>query len=90
MKADREAMMAALGYANARTLPTGEVAGVQRMLFTFGLFVGLDDFGYARRYCYERRSDALDALLVWDGVGDPPGPWIKVYPGERLGPGATG
>lgn len=57
-------------------------------VYTTGLFVGLTDIGYDRRYCYEHAKDAIVAVLTWDGRGDPPGPWIKEKPGDRLGPGA--
>lgn len=32
---------------------------------------------YAGRYCYEHAHEARAALVAWDGVGHPPGPWIK-------------
>lgn len=77
------------GYDSLRRLPTGDIAGVRRMNFTYGLFVGLDAAGYRQRYCYETRHDAVEALRVWDGSGDPPLNWIKAKPSDRLGPGAT-
>ena len=78
-----------LGYRNIRTLPTGEVAATLRQIGTTAIVIGLDDFGFQRRYCYEGEFDAARALAVWDGSGDPSGPWIKEKPSERLGPGAT-
>jgi hypothetical protein len=80
------------GYAFVRELPSGEWAGLMPMLFTVGLFVGLDDDGYRVRYCYERFPEALLALAAWDGKADPPGPWIKRKGagGDVLGPGAIG
>ena len=68
---------AALGVPLSRELPTGEWAGVRRMMFTNALLVGLDAFGYRTRFCYPLGMPALDALATWDGRGDPPGPWIK-------------
>lgn len=65
-----------LGYKPARVLPSGECAGVMNMMFTAGLFVGLGNF-YRTRFCYPTRADAEKALAEWDGLGDPPGPWIK-------------
>lgn len=76
------------GYENVTLLASGDYAGVLPQMFTAGLFVGLDRDGYQRRYCYERKADAVAALAAWDGKGDPPGPWIKEKPSERLGPGA--
>lgn len=80
----------ALGYFHSRLLPSGEMAGLQAMITTTGLFVGIDADAYERRYCFEHAADAAFALATWDGTGDPPGPWIKEKPSNRLGPGATG
>jgi len=77
------------GYHRCRQLPSGVVIGVMPMFVTCGLFVGIDRTGYSRRYCYEHAADAIAAVDAWDGVGDPPGPWIKEKPSDRLGPGAT-
>lgn len=77
------------GYNPVRALPTGQVIGVADMLFTTGLFVGIDEYGYSHRFCYATRSQAEQALREWDGTGDPPGPWIKEKPSGRLGPGAA-
>ena len=77
----REAF-AALGVLLSRELPTGEWAGVQRMMFTNALLVGMDRSGYRTRFCYPLGMPAIEALGTWDGRGDPPGPWIKEK-GER-------
>jgi len=58
-------------------LESGEWAYVQRMHFTFALMVGCDETGYRTRFCFATLSDAMTALLTWDGRGDPPGDWIK-------------
>ncbi len=71
-----------------RKLSNGTIIAVGKMAFTVALYVGLEDNFYERRYCYESLTDALTALVQWDGVGDPPGPWIKEKPSERFGPGA--
>jgi hypothetical protein len=67
----------ALEYKAPRLLPTGEWAGLQQMIFTVGLFVGLDQTGYRTRFCYPNFWTAVLAIHEWDGTGDPPGPWIK-------------
>lgn len=78
----------AIGYERVRVLPNGETAGLLRMIFTVGLVVGLDEFGYRTRFCYPDFNDAAAALESWDGIGDPPGPWIKEKGrgAERLNP----
>lgn len=64
------------GYNPVKVLPSGEIAGISRLAFTWGLYVGLGTF-YRTRFCYPTLHDAVTALDTWDGKGDPPGPWIK-------------
>lgn len=64
------------GYRELRTL-NGALCGLRDFLFTTGLVVNLSYESYERRYCFEHRADALNALLTWDGRGHPDGPWIK-------------
>lgn len=66
-----------MGYRNVKKSPSGQWCGVFSYAFTFGLVVGLTDDCYERRYCYEHQGDALAALLAWNGVDHPSGPWIK-------------
>ena len=76
-----------LGYAFPRLLKSGEWAAVYPFLFTTGLVVGLNESGYRTRYCYKSPLEAAVALTNWDGLGDPPGPWIKQKGGvERTNP----
>jgi hypothetical protein len=81
-------LISELGYSYPRQLPTGEWAALQRMVYTVGLFVGLDERGYRTRYCYPDLLSAKSALANWDGQGDPPGPWIKQKPEDRSNPNA--
>ncbi len=80
-----------LGYYAPRQIASGEWIAVQKMLFTTGLFViDADGAGWRTRFCYEHSIDAVLALLEWDGIGDPPGPWVKEKPSDRHGPGMSG
>lgn len=80
------------GYSDIHLLPARGLCGIHKLMFTTGLVVGMDRYGYVGRYCYEHERDARAALAAWNGRDDPPGPWIKWKGegGERLGPGATG
>ncbi len=80
------ASMEANGYRHVRKLPTGEWAGVHKMLFTTGLFLGLDPVGWRTRFCFEHWSDAVESLEAWDGRDFPPGWWIKQKPEEIRNP----
>ena len=88
-RADLVAKLNAEGYTRCTLLLTGELAGIMPMLYTTGLFVGITEAGWRTRFCYEHRKDAIAALDAWNGLGDPPGPWIKEKPSDRLGPGAV-
>jgi hypothetical protein len=78
----------ALGYEHPRQLPDGRWIAMGRLLYTTGLFVGIDRVGYKTRFCYETAPDCFAALQLWNGKGDPPGPWIKEKGagGDRINP----
>lgn len=81
-----------LGYYPAKVLPTGKVAGVMLQLSTVGLFINLQEDGNDGVYHYPNYAEATLALAEWDGLGDPPGPWIKAKVKgleDRRGPGAV-
>ena len=75
-----------LGYRPARVLPDGRCCGVMQMYFTTSLMVGMDEDQTFSRFCYHSRAEAEEALRTWDGVGDPPGNWIKQKPEDRMNP----
>ena len=83
---DKAEQVEALGYTPAKMLTNGEWAGVHDYHYTASISVGIDACGWRTRYCYETRQLAEAALLIWDGIGDPPGPWIKQKPEDRHGP----
>ena len=66
------------GYERVRQTRSGQWVGVMSFIYTSALCIGLDEHGYERRYCYERKKDALIACDAFDGQGDPIGPWIKM------------
>lgn len=65
------------GYENLCIVPDRGVCGTRPMIFTTGLFYNMNEQTYEGRYCFQRSMDAEYALVNWDGVGDPPGNWIK-------------
>lgn len=77
-------------FLGTRTIPDRGFCAVERFIFTCGLltdvtFDGLT-YDYRARYCYPLASDAMKALITWDGEGDPPGHWIKEKVSGRHGP----
>ena len=66
-----------MGYLSPRQLPDGRWIGIFQFIYTFGLVVDITSYGYSGRYYFRHLGDAVLALDQWDGVGDPPGAWIK-------------
>lgn len=64
------------GYLAARVID-GRIFVLQRLAFTTGILVNVNEWGYSHRYCYPNHADALEAFATWDGKGDAPGNWIK-------------
>jgi hypothetical protein len=88
-----QARILQLGFYRARQLPNGEWLALAPMMFTTGLCLVAEpdpsdqvSNGLRTRFCYEHARDAEAAFLAWDGVGDPPGNWIKQKPEDRLNP----
>lgn len=79
-------------FLETRAIAGQGLCGVMRFASTCGLCAQLafdrDFYFYSARYCYASSREALAALREWDGLGDPPGPWIKEKKSERYGPGA--
>lgn len=65
------------GYTDLKII-NGRIFGLHRFVFTVGLMDRLEYDGYVGRWCYDNKSDALDALRDYPGEGDPKdGHWIK-------------
>lgn len=70
-------------YVAPKVLPGGtRWAAVAPMIVTYAIVTGQmgDEIGYDNRWCYNRLVDAMMALNVWDGSGEPPG-WHR-HPGS--------
>lgn len=80
-------------FLYAREVPGHGLCGVKRFASTTGLITNFvfstNVYDYDRRYCYGERAAAVEALVEWEGEGDPPGPWIVEKVSGRAGPGST-
>lgn len=66
-----------MGYAMPMKI-NGRVCALKKFLFTTGILVGMDETGYAHRYCYHTNQDAITAYLDWALTGaDEPTGYIK-------------
>lgn len=73
-------------YMYVRLLPDGVWIGLIDLLYTTALCVGLDQYGYERRYCYEEGRLALAELEKMQSGGDVPRGWIAARPPVLLKP----
>lgn len=56
-----------LGYARLRFVPDRGVCGILRFIYTVGVCYGLDETGYAGRFCFDTAQNAALFLQNWDG-----------------------
>lgn len=67
-------------YDTLRELPDHSVAAIGKLIYTTALYLGLDEVGYRRRYCYDddaRARTEFDKLQTQD---DEPQGWIAKRP----------
>lgn len=67
-------------YMHVRLLADGVWIGLIEMLYTTALCVGLDRYGYERRYCYEDGHIAFLELQKMQSGRDVPRGWIAARP----------
>lgn len=75
-----KAYFQAQGYQEPCQLADGTWAGLVPLLFTTGLCLGLRAQTYERRFCFERRADAVRALQALESKADEPTGWIARRP----------
>ena len=60
------------------TIINNQLCGIMPFFTTYGLVINLNKIGYERRYCYQHKSEALQALKLYtDTKEHPEGNWIK-------------
>lgn len=66
------------GYRAVRVLPNGDIAVLNRLMFTVAILSRLNAYGAEDRWCYHTAADALRAYLAWSGEdGTEPGGWHR-------------
>lgn len=65
------------GYTHIRRI-NGVVVGLHDYLTTRAIVVDIKYDSPGRRYCYQDREAANQALAIWDGIQHPSGNWIKL------------
>lgn len=59
-----------------RRLPDGSIAAMYKLLYTTGLVLGVDRYGYSRRFCFACPVLALEAFEALVSEDDVPQGWI--------------
>ena len=73
-----------MGYASVRQLDDGTWIGLIQLLFTTGLCIGLDEFSWRRRYCYDDKIKLIDAYNKIEKGTDIPIGWIAKRPKDEI------
>ena len=68
------------GWLDARVLPDGSVAALQRLLTTTGLFLGMTRYGYESRYCFADPALARQRFDELQSEDDVPAGWLARRP----------
>ncbi len=73
---------------HAHALPDGRTLEVWPYLFNDRVIISTDPTGafYDEAWCFVKGL-AVEAVKDWDGLGYPPGPWIKNPVTGEYGPG---
>lgn len=94
---DKLAEWLASNYDTVRQLPDGSFAGLSRLMFTTGVYLGLNRWGYGNRYCFESPDKAREVFDALQSEDDEPAGWVarrperpediaaKARPGYRAG-----
>ena len=66
------------GFYSIKRLATGELAGLMKYMFTTGIVVGLNEYGYRIRFCYPEEEKANEAFASYSGDSFPDDAnWVK-------------
>lgn len=63
---DQVAFYTDMGYGSPIKMD-GEIVALGPFIYTTGIMVGMDEFGYKHRFCYHTEEQAMMALLAWIG-----------------------
>lgn len=70
-----------LGFVGAKRLEDGTYVGLQPLLFTLAICIGVGVYTpFVRRYCYENGPDCLHAYQILATGDDIPEGWIAKRP----------
>lgn len=72
------------GLLACRRLPDGSFAGLQRLVTTTSVVLGIDEFFWRYRFCYTDPDDARNQYLLLQSEEDVPDGWVACRPEVRI------
>jgi hypothetical protein len=70
-------------YLGVRVLEDGSIAILQRLITTYSIATGCDDFSWKRRFCFDDPAIARAQFAKIKGEDDFPDGWIACRPEVR-------
>lgn len=67
-------------YQEVRILPDGSIAALGELMFTRAVYLGCDELGWSRRFCFEDRPRANEEFEKLQSQHDTPTGWIARRP----------
>lgn len=67
-------------YRLVRVLPDGSIAGLDSLMFTTGIMLGMTRWGYETRFCFESPKLAEQRFYELQSQDDEPEGWIARRP----------
>jgi hypothetical protein len=64
------------GYQNVRVLEDGTVVGTSELMFTRAVYIGLDRYGWEKRFCFQDREMATSEVAKLKTGDDEPSGYI--------------
>ncbi|BBI61727.1 hypothetical protein [Vreelandella sulfidaeris] len=72
-------------YVGARRLPDGTYIGLQRLMFTLAICVGVTETSpFKRRYCFEDAPSCITQFLLLSSPSDEITGWIATRPKHEV------
>lgn len=68
------------GYVYSRQLSDYTWIGIEPLIITFGLIIGMDEYGWEKRYCFEDFGTCYTEAEKITKYDDVPSRWIAKRP----------
>lgn len=71
------------GYAMTRVLPDGSIAGLTQLITTVALTVGMNQWGWEKRFCFRTWAEAIEQYHALRSEDDEPTGFVARRPELR-------